>query len=200
MCTTASSSKCLPPRSAISAGTTWQRITYWTAIPLIFQRLYLFSISGICINAAGVFGICSCALGLVSGVARLPFAAAWLIWRKLGSDRLAGCMVAAVWALGGAAGESLALGQVGPQLTLLLAAAYTLSRRGPGECVGTGFAVKIVPGVLCVIFALRRNFRALLRAVVIAFLLTVVPWVLVVCCLAGPKAPCTRIISPARLR
>jgi hypothetical protein len=41
-------------------------------------------------------------------------AAAWLIWRELGYNRLAGCVVAAVWAFGGAARESLALGQVGP--------------------------------------------------------------------------------------
>jgi hypothetical protein len=115
--------------------------------------------------------------------------AAWLIWRELGSDRLAGCVVAMVWALGGAAGESLALGQVGSELTLLLAAAYTLHRRGPGVCVGTGFAVKLIPGVLGVIFVLRRNFRALFVAVVIAFVFTAAPWVFVVCCLNGPKAP-----------
>jgi hypothetical protein len=116
-------------------------------------------------------------------------AAAWLIWRELGSGRLAGCVIAMVWALGGAAGESLALGQVGPELTLLLAAAYTLNRRGPGECIGTGVAVKLIPGVLCVIFALRRNFRALLIAAATAVVLIVVPWIFVVCCLSGPSAP-----------
>jgi hypothetical protein len=31
-------------------------------------------------------------------------AAAWLIWRQLGSDRMAGIIVAAVWAFGAAAG------------------------------------------------------------------------------------------------
>jgi len=116
-------------------------------------------------------------------------AAAWLIWRELGSNRLAGCVVATVWALGGAAGESLALGQIGPELTLLLAAAYTLKRRGPGECVGTGFAVKFIPGLLCVVFALRRNFRALLQAAMTAFVLTVIPWAFVVYYLSGPNVP-----------
>jgi alpha-1,2-mannosyltransferase len=116
-------------------------------------------------------------------------AAAWLIWRHLGSDRLAGCVVAMVWALGAAAGESLALGQIGPELTLLLAAAYTLNRRGRGECVGTGFALKLIPGVLCAIFALRRDFRAMLMAAVTALILTVVPWAFVACCLSGPMAP-----------
>lgn len=119
-------------------------------------------------------------------------AAAWLIWRELGSNRLAGCVIAMVWAFGGAAGESLALGQVGPELALLLAAAYTLKRRGPGECVGTGFAVKLIPGVLCVIFALQRNFRAMVIAIVTALVLTVVPWAFVICCLSGPEAPVHR--------
>lgn len=115
--------------------------------------------------------------------------AAWLIWRELTSNRLAGCVVAIVWALGGAAGESLALGQIGPELTRLLAVAYTLNRRVPGECVGTGFAVKLIPGVLCVIFALRRNFREMVNAAVTAPALTGVPWVFVACCLSGPNAP-----------
>ena len=116
-------------------------------------------------------------------------AAAWLIWRELGSSRLAGCIIAMVWALGGAASESLALGQIGPELTLLLAAAYTLNRRGPGECVGAGFAIKLIPGVLCVIFALQRNFRALLKAAVTAIILTAVPWAFVIFFLSGPDAP-----------
>jgi hypothetical protein len=115
--------------------------------------------------------------------------AAWLIWRKLGSDLLAACVVAVVWAFGDAAGESLALGQVGPQLTLLLAAAYTLNRRGPGECVGTGIAVKLIPGVLCLIFALRRNCRALLAAGFTALILIGLPWIFVVYFLSGPHAP-----------
>lgn len=115
--------------------------------------------------------------------------AAWLIWRELGSDRLAACVVAMVWALGGAAGESLALGQIGPELTLLLAAAYTLKRRGAAECAGTGFAMKFIPGVLCVIFALRRNFRAIVTAAMTALALTVIPWIFVAYFLSGPNTP-----------
>jgi len=116
-------------------------------------------------------------------------AAAWLIWRHLGSDCLAASVVALVWALGAAAGESLALGQIGPDLTLLLAAAYTLQRRGQAECVGTGLALKVIPGVLCAIFALRRDFRAIVRAVATAFILTALPWAFVLCCLSGPSTP-----------
>jgi hypothetical protein len=43
--------------------------------------------------------------------------------------------------------------------------------------------------VLCVIFALQRNFRALLRAAVTAVVLTAIPWIFLVCCLSGPNAP-----------
>jgi Glycosyltransferase family 87 len=116
-------------------------------------------------------------------------AAAWLIWRHLGSDRLAGCVVAIVWALGAAAGESLALGQVGPELTLLVAASYTLTPRLQGTCVGTGLALKPIPGVLCAIFALRRDRRAMLAAVAAAFILTAVPWAAMAYSASGPREP-----------
>jgi hypothetical protein len=116
-------------------------------------------------------------------------AAAWLIWRHLGADRLAGCVVAMVWAFGGAAGESLGLGQIGPELTLLLAAAYTLTPRRQGACAGAAFALKPIPGVICVIFILRRDFQALLAGVAAAFILTAVSWGLVACCSSGPRAP-----------
>jgi len=118
-------------------------------------------------------------------------AAAWLIWRHMGADRLAACVVAIVWAFGGAADESLGLGQIGPELTLLLAAAYTLTPRRQGACVGTGFGLKVVPGVIGVIFMLRRDFRALFAAVAAAFILTAVPWGFVACCSPGPRAPAT---------
>lgn len=116
-------------------------------------------------------------------------AAAWLMWRHLGGDRLAGCVVAIVWALGGAASESLALGQIGPELTLLLAASYTLTPRLQGTCIGTGLALKLIPGVVCAIFVLRRDFRAMLAAVAALFILTLVPWALVACCSSGPRTP-----------
>jgi hypothetical protein len=116
-------------------------------------------------------------------------AAAWLIWRHLGSDRIAACIVAVVWALGAAAGEALSLGQIGPQLTLLLAAAYTLAGRRQGACIGTGFALKLIPGVLCAILALRRDWRALSAVLATAALLLAVPWAILACCLSGPKAP-----------
>jgi Glycosyltransferase family 87 len=116
-------------------------------------------------------------------------AAAWLIWRHLGADRLAGCVVAIVWALGGAAAESLALGQLGPELTLLLAASYTLSPRLRGTSIGAGLALKLIPGVVCGVLVLRRDFRALLAAIAAVFILAAVPWAMVECCSSGPRMP-----------
>jgi hypothetical protein len=116
-------------------------------------------------------------------------AAAWLIWRYLGSDWMAAAIVAVVWALGAAAGESLQLGQIGPQLTLLLAMAYTLTGSRQGACVGAAFALKLIPGVLGVIFIMRRDWRALRAAIATAAFLLAVPWLIVQFCLTGPKAP-----------
>jgi alpha-1,2-mannosyltransferase len=116
-------------------------------------------------------------------------AAAWLIWRHLGADRLAGCIVAIVWALGGAAAESLALGQIGPELTLLLAAAYILKPRLQGTCIGAGLALKLIPGVVCAVFVLRRDFRAMLAAAAAGLTLITLSWGMVACCSSGPSAP-----------
>jgi len=114
--------------------------------------------------------------------------AAWLTWRHLGSDWTAGCVVALVWALGGAAGESLALGQTGPLLTLLLAVACTSTGWPQTASIGIGVAVKLIPGVLCVALALKRDWRSLLATLCWAALLLVTPWVFVAG-LAGPRAP-----------
>ena len=115
--------------------------------------------------------------------------AAWLIWRHLGSDWLAASVVAIVWALGAAAGESLQLGQIGPQLTLLLALAYSLTGGRQGGCVGVAFALKLFPGVLCAILVFRRDRRALVAAIATAGVLLAAPWLIVQFCLTGSKAP-----------
>jgi hypothetical protein len=100
---------------------------------------------------------------------------------------MAATIVAVVWALGAAASESLSLGQIGPQLTLLLAMAYTLTGR-QGMCIGTAFALKLLPGALGAILVLRRDWRALFASIAAAAVLLAVPWVLVGF-LTGPKAP-----------
>jgi hypothetical protein len=116
-------------------------------------------------------------------------AAAWLIWRYLGSDWMAAGIVAVVWALGAAAGESLQRGQLGPQLTLLLALAYTLIGVRQGACVGTAFALKLIPGAIGAIFIFRRDWRAMAAGLTTAAFLLAVPWLIVQFCLTGPKAP-----------
>src|SRR5690348_16057529 len=49
---------------------------------------------------------------------------AWLLWQYFERDVGAGCLIALVWAGGGAAAEDLGLGQMGPLLTLLLTCFY----------------------------------------------------------------------------
>jgi alpha-1,2-mannosyltransferase len=119
--------------------------------------------------------------------------AAGLMWRALGHDGIAACSVALVWAIGGAATESLALGQPGPVLTLLLVLAYTQSSPRHGwlqaSAAGLGLAVKLIPGIAGFAFVLRRQWRSLAIFAGVSLLLLALPWLLVTCCLAGPQTP-----------
>jgi hypothetical protein len=119
--------------------------------------------------------------------------AAWLTWRSIGRDWTAACTVAFIWAVGGAAEESLGLGQPGPELTLLMAIAITqpVTERAwrAAVAIGTGVAIKLFPGVLAVWFILRRQWRALAVFTGTVVVLVLLPWSLVVCCLDGPRTP-----------
>ena len=88
-------------------------------------------------------------------------AAALLTWKHMGRDWAAACSIAFVWALGGAAVESLALGQLGPLLALLLAIAYTQRGWRSAAAAGFGLALKFIPGVLAAALVLRRDWRRL---------------------------------------
>jgi len=116
-------------------------------------------------------------------------AAAWLIWRASGRDWIAACSIAFVWAVGGAAGENLGLGQPGSQLTLLLALAYTQREVRQAAAIALGVALKLIPGVLGVVFLLRRQWRALTVLAATGLMLLALPWSFVACCLSGPKTP-----------
>ncbi|HEY1758470.1 MAG TPA: glycosyltransferase family 87 protein [Bryobacteraceae bacterium] len=116
-------------------------------------------------------------------------AAAWLIWKSAGRDSAAECSVAFVWAFGGAAVESLALGQLGPPLVLLLAIAYTQRGWRPAAAAGFGLALKFIPGVLAAALLLRRDWRGLLIFGAVALSLLAIPWAFTACCLEGPKSP-----------
>jgi hypothetical protein len=119
-------------------------------------------------------------------------AAAWWMWRRLGADRTAACVVALVWAFGGAAGESLSLGQVGPLLTLLLALTLTQTGWRQGTALGAGVALKLIPGVLGLLLLLRRDWRALAAAALVTVILLAISWGLTACCLAGALSPASQ--------
>lgn len=118
--------------------------------------------------------------------------AAWLMWRAIGRDWLAACTISFVWALGGAAPESLGLGQPGPELALLIAAGITLLGWRSATALATGFAIKFYPGVLAVGFLLRRQWRSFLVFAVASATLVLLPWIFVICCLDGPRTPGAR--------
>lgn len=115
--------------------------------------------------------------------------AAVLAWRALGRDGTAACSVACVWALGGAAWESLALGQLSPLLVLLLVLAYWRAAAGQGAALGAGFSLKFIPGVVAMVPLLRRDGRAaaVLAAVTIALVLA--PSAVISHWKSGPAAP-----------
>jgi len=116
-------------------------------------------------------------------------AAAWLMWRRLGRDWLAACLIALVWAGGGAAGESFGFGQIGAPLTLVIASAYVWSGERLGAAAGFGGALKLIPGILAMVLLFERQWRGFRLAVAAAVLLTAIPWLAVWAWLPGPKSP-----------
>lgn len=114
--------------------------------------------------------------------------AAWAVWRAAGGGRIAMCCVAGVWALGGAAKESLDVGQIGALLVLTIAFAYTQRAKVSEVAVGIGFALKYIPGVMAVALILNRR-RALVTLAWVALLGVLVPWLVLMAAFAGPSAP-----------
>ncbi len=115
-------------------------------------------------------------------------AAAVLIWRYLGRGLAMACWIALVWAGGGAAGETLALGQIGPLLVLLLTLAYTTRGTTCGICAGFGAALKFIPGVLAFPLALARDWRALGSMAAATAMLLLLP-ALALRQFEGPQSP-----------
>lgn len=111
-----------------------------------------------------------------------------LIWRFLGRGLPAACCCAIVWGAGGAAGESLALGQVGPLLALLLALTYTTHGRDRGIAAGAGAALKVLPGVVALPMALARDWRSVISMIAVAALLILIPAISLMG-FEGPGAP-----------
>src|ERR1035438_5738381 len=114
--------------------------------------------------------------------------AAYLIWRKLGGGTRAACIVALVWAGGRAAGECLAMGQVTPELTLLLAIAYTTANPTSPLAIGSAVALKIIPGVAGIAYVLARAWKGLIVSLAVAGALMLAPWLATAAFLRGPSS------------
>ncbi len=114
---------------------------------------------------------------------------AWLLWRFLGRDWTAACIIALVWATGGAAFENLYLGQLGPQLLLLFVLAYTRTGWFQGSALGLAAALKVFPGLAAAALLLAPSRRAFVSFIVAAAALSAIPWIIVVAALSGPRKP-----------
>ena len=118
--------------------------------------------------------------------------AAVVMWRALGRDWTAACVVSLVWACGDAAFEVLYMGQIGPLLTLLLAVAYAYSGWRRESALGLGIALKLIPAAAAIALVQVRDRRALARMIGVAAVCIiaciVVPW-LAVLTFVGPQRP-----------
>jgi alpha-1,2-mannosyltransferase len=116
-------------------------------------------------------------------------AAAWVVWRAAGRGWIPACIVAFLWACGGAASENIGNGQVGTPIMMLLAIAYSGAGVGQGIAAGASACLKYFPGVLGVVFVLERNWRALAAFAATALAGLLIPWIVVAGFLEGPKSP-----------
>ncbi len=112
--------------------------------------------------------------------------AAILLWRRFGRDWASACWIAVVWGYGGAAGDALAVGQVGPLLLFLVVLSLTCREGKRGVAVALGFALKLFPGLLGVAVLLRRERVAIRSLLTGAATALVLPWAAVACFRHGP--------------
>jgi hypothetical protein len=132
-----------------------------------------------------------------AGAQRLWFAlshafflgSAYSLWRYAGRKRHALCCIAIVWAFGGAANESLALGQIGPLLLLPLVLTLPSFSRLRGVAAGVGAALKYLPALVVAPFLLAREWRALRWLATAAGMLLLIPWLILITSFPGPHAP-----------
>ncbi|HLH44204.1 MAG TPA: glycosyltransferase family 87 protein [Bryobacteraceae bacterium] len=116
-------------------------------------------------------------------------ASAYMLWRYAGRKPYALCCIAVVWAFGGAANESLALGQIGPLLLLLLVLTLPRSPEVRGLAAGAGAALKYMPALVAAPFMLARDWRALRWLAGGACMLFLIPWLILITSFPGPYAP-----------
>jgi hypothetical protein len=114
---------------------------------------------------------------------------AWLLWRAIGRDRVALGCIAIVWAFGGAAKETLDIGQLSPVLVLALVIAYSSRGELRGVFTGVGFALKYIPGVLVGSILLHRRWRELSAFLAVGLMGVVFPWIILGLAFSGARAP-----------
>jgi Glycosyltransferase family 87 len=119
-------------------------------------------------------------------------AAAAIVWRRLGGDRVALVAVAAAWAFGGAVAENLVLGQVNPLLLLLLAGSLSAAwqaRPLGAALLGAAAAIKLWPIAVLLKEATARRWRSLGAGLLTAAALLVGPWAFIAAILPPPHSP-----------
>ncbi len=119
----------------------------------------------------------------------LLLVAAWALWRSAGRGRVLLCSIALVWAFGGAAKETLDVGQLSPLLVLALALSYSSHQIQCGVAAATGFIVKYLPGVIALAMVMNRRRRAITSFIALAVAGTLIPWLVLVLGFSGPKRP-----------
>jgi len=120
---------------------------------------------------------------------------AFLLWRGLKRSPIAAFGIAIVWTFGGAASESLALGQLAPVVVLLLTLTYTARPNWQGIATGLAAGLKYFPGAPLLAFLLARNRRAVVAFFAVAAVTLAVPWLFVLIFFTGPKTAPRAIYS-----
>lgn len=115
-------------------------------------------------------------------------AGAWVTWSAVRRDRITICLIALIWAFGGAARESLMLGQMGPLLLLAVAMIFLRSESAEGIGTGIGLVLKYLPGIAAVALSLGRRWRALTVLGLSTVAGLVLPWAAMLL-FPGPKTP-----------
>lgn len=117
---------------------------------------------------------------------------ALLLWKPLGGDSAALLAIGATWSLGGAAQETLGLGQVTPLLLLLIAWAIRVDAKHPDRsaaALGLAAAIKIWPGLLLAADLLPGRRKSLCVGIGTAALGVAIPLALLMALVPRPWAP-----------
>src|SRR5262249_38644986 len=115
-------------------------------------------------------------------------AAGYLLWQYAGRGWDSACVVAAVWAFGCAAEDSLGLGQCGCLLTFFVTLAYTTRGWLRSSSIAVGFGIKLFPAIVSQVFLFRREWGEFRNVVLLGGAIIVLSWVPLFA-LGGPMRP-----------